>query len=182
MARTAEEILAAAAAKRAKAAAVLTDAQKDLAAALEAEAEADAALAAEETRARALVLAEKVEAAREKAGRAYLVEGVDLVALFPLGKAPPVEQLPGGGTIVVRDPPPEAVDAMNAEVEHKKKGLAKILIDVLIASTVDPGPDGAEGATLRAFAERYPEAAGQAAQRARQLGGAKTAADKRGRA
>ena len=82
---------------------------------------------------------------------------------------------------MVRSPPPEAVDELNREVEHKRKPITAILCALLMTSTLDPGPDGPEGVKLRAFAERYPDAAGQAAQKARELGGAKATADKRGR-
>lgn len=179
--RSIEDIRKSAADAKLRAAKVLTPEQEELAAALAEETDAKEALALEEAKLRALDMHGRTEAAAAKAGGAHLVAGVDLVALFPAGKAPPAGQLPGGGVLIVRSPPPVAIDALNRDVEHKQKPLSAILIDLLMASTVDPAPDGADGIKLREFAERYPDAAGQAAQKARELGGAKSAADKRGR-
>lgn len=134
-----------------------------------------------DARRRADDLKDREAAAAAKAGTAYLVEGIDLVALFPFAKGPSARQFPTKGVIIVRSPAPETVDTVNREVEAKKKSIAAIMADLLCASTVDPDPDGDEAITLRSFCERYPDAAIQAASRARELGGAKTLADKRGR-
>ena len=122
----------------------------------------------------------RLDAAKAKHPRSLLAV-VDLVALFPLGTAPAGAQLPGRGVIVIRNPEPKVVDFVNREVEAKSKGLAAIMTEVLCSCVVDPDPSSADGVTLRAFCEAYPDAASQAAQRARELGGAKAAADKRGR-
>lgn len=144
------------------------------------EAAREEAAAADAAR-RAADMAARVDVARAKAAGDYLVAGVDVVRLFPLGSAPPAEQLPGKGVIVVRSPKPEAVDRLNRDFEAKIKPLAAMMIELLCESVVDPDPASTEGITLRGFSERYPEAAAQAANKARELGGAKVAQDKRGR-
>ena len=121
-------------------------------------------------------------AAAAKLGSRALVLAIDLVAFFPLGKAPPPEDMPGRGVIIVRDPPADATDAFNREVEAKKRGLASIFADLLCACLVDPDPDTPAGTTVRVFVERYPNVAIGAGDKANKLGGSKAEADKRGRA
>jgi len=183
MPRTAAEIRKAAEDARVRAAATLTPGQADLFAALAEEKEALEAEAAEQAKVRAIVMVDRVDAAREKAAAAptpYLVEGVDLVGLFPLGKSPPPASLPGGGVIVIRNPEQAATDAFVREAEAKQKHASKMAIDLACACTVDPSPDGASGIEVRGFFERYQEAAGTVAQRARELGGARAREAKRG--
>jgi hypothetical protein len=154
----------------------------------EARARAEAAkekrAAAEQAR-RALDMATRLRAAEQKAGRAYIVTGIDLVSLFPLGKSPPPDQLPGRGVIIVRDAADQESDLI-VEVEHKSgpgaKRIDKVLIEIAIKSTVDPEPSDETGRiTLRGFCERYTAAAIQIANEARRLGGAKVREAKRGR-
>lgn len=138
--------------------------------------------AAEKTR-RGIDLATRERAARSIAGTRYLVKGVDLVDLFPLGAAPDVSQLPGGGVIIVRSPEPARLKSFHTEVEHKARPVADIYGDLLCESVVDPNPqDPAHGAKLRAFIDAYPGAAIGAGDHVAKLGGSKSAADKRGRA
>lgn len=139
--------------------------------------------AAEKTR-RVLDMAIRERRARDALGAKVPVKGIDLVDYFPLGKAPPVEQLPGGGVIIARCPPPDRLKTFQSEAEHRgNKQLADIFTDLVCESTVDPDPakDSAGGAILRAFCENYPAAASQAGTEIVRLGGAKAQADKRGR-
>lgn len=144
------------------------------------EAAAADAAAADKTR-RANDLRARADAAGIKSGGAYLVEGIDLVALFPLGKSPPAGQLPGSGVIIVRSPPPDAAHTFNRELEAKAKPLATLFAVLLCASTVDPDMDSAEGIKLSELCAHYPDLSINAGDIAKKLGGAKSAADKRGR-
>lgn len=177
-----EELRARVASAKAEATATaLTAEEQEVAALLAEEQAAREETAAADRARRADDLAAREAAARAKAGTAYLVKGIDLVSLFPLGCAPPAGQLPTRGVIVIRNPPPAAVDEVNREVEAKTKSLSSIMIRLLCDCAIDPEPASTDAITLRAWAEAYPDAAQQAAQRARELGGAKSAADKRGR-
>ena len=162
-------------------AAELTQEERDEQVELDAIATAKEDKAAAETVRRSIKLASRVDVAKTKAGTAYLVAGVDVVACFPLGDAPPGEQLPPDGVVVVRNPTPKESDDFAREIEAKKKNVSAIAVELAVACTVDPSGEGAEGVRLRGFYEKFPEAAGAVAMRARDLGGAKSAADKRGR-
>lgn len=119
-------------------------------------------------------------AARKAAGGKYLVRALDLVSFFPFGEAP--AELPSGGVIVVRSPTPEVSAEMTREVDAKKRPYESILIDLLVASVVDPAPlDVDRAAMLRPFFEAYPGAGVNAAGIVLELGGLKQKADKRGR-
>ncbi len=166
MARTIEEIRSAAKAARDQATKVLSA--------------DETALAAEHAKRRAIDMAARVDAAELKARGTYLVQGVDLVALFPIGKAPAEEQMPAGGVIVIRNPDQAASDAFAREIEAKTKHVSRLAIDLACACIVDPDPDSPEAATARNFFERYQEAAGNVAARARELGGARAREAKRG--
>lgn len=161
-------------------AALSKDEQDEAALRAEINAANEAAWAAEAQR-RGLAMAARVDAAREKAAGAYLVGGLDIAALFPLGKAP--ADLPGDGVIVIRDAAP-AEGGLLADLEHKNaadsKPLVKSLLEVACKSLVDPDPNGPDGALFRCFCERYPAAANQIAGEARRLGGAKVREAKRG--
>lgn len=138
------------------------------------------------------VLAEKARrdldrAAREAkaaaaAGKQYLVKGIDLIADCFTDVAPPAEQLPGNGVIVIRSPDRGRFNAANNDIEHKRRPMAEILIDLLVEHVIDPDVDepGA-GAHLRAFCEAYPGAGMMAGDEVYKLGGMKAKADKRGR-
>ncbi len=176
------EAEAAAAEERAKAA-TPTGAEKRMAEAR------DRARSARETEAaglavkRANMMALHVKAAEAKANGAYLVAGVDVASMFPIGKAPPEDQMPNKGFVVVRDAAEEE-GGLLTNVEHKNaidaKPLAGVLLDIACKSTVDPDPASAEGALCGGFYRRYPAAANQVAGEARRLGGAKVREAKRG--
>ncbi|HSM92112.1 MAG TPA: hypothetical protein VLT47_04435 [Anaeromyxobacteraceae bacterium] len=176
---TRDELLArVAAAKAAAAKAALNDEEREIAelhaqeqAAIEEEAAAHAAR-------RSILLRERAQAAQEEFGG--FVEGVDLVAGFPLGKAP-MDIMPADGIIVVRATPPEAENALAREVEAKRRGLHPMMLDVLLASLAYPKPNTPDHLKLQKFADKYPSAATNAAGVARRLAGAKLAEDKRGR-
>ena len=120
--------------------------------------------------------------ARKAAGGRYLVRAIDVVSFFPFGEAPPAEQLPSGGVIVVRSPTKEASAEMTRETDAKKRAIEPILTDLLLKSIVDPDPADIEAsAILRPFFEAYPGAAANAANIVLELGGLKMKADKRGR-
>lgn len=160
----------------------LSDAERAEVERIKAEQDAIADLARLRASKRALALAARVEQAQTTAAGAYRVEGVDLVGLFPLGKAPPLESFPSGGVVVVRNPAPETVKRLAKEVEHKAQGrdLHALLLDVLVASTVDPARNTPDHVTLQAWGAAHPEAASVAAGVVRKMGGAKLAEDKRG--
>jgi len=179
--RTIDEIKADAAAKRASAAAVLTPEQAELAEALADEADAAEAEAAAQAKLRGLDMAARVEKARAAAAGAFLVAGVDLVALFPLGAAPAAETLPGAGVIVIRSPDMETSDAFAANAEAMKQGLSALAIRLVCGCVVDPDKTSPEGTRLLGFLQKFPEAAGTIALRAKELGGAQQKATKRGR-
>jgi len=184
--RTIEEIKAAAAAARGQAAQALTGDQAALVEALAEEQDAQEALAAELTKLRGLVLAERVEKARAAAAGAYLVQGIDLVGLHPLGSFP-VEpsglapSLPGGGAIVIRSPDIETADSFARDAEAKKKGLSSLAAKLTCDVVVDPDKNSPEGTKLLGYCQKYPEAAGTIAGRAKKLGGQQEDATKRGR-
>ena len=120
-------------------------------------------------------------AAKKTAGKSYLVRAVDLVSFFPFGEAPPIEQFPGGGVIIVRNPSPDRQAAVTSAMEAKKRKLEPIFIDLVCDTTVDPAPeDVGGGAMLRAFLEAYPGAASNAAGIVLELGGLRQEAAKRG--
>ena len=169
-------------AKDAAAAKALTDDEKEEASLLQQETEAlESAAAADAARRHASLKAREAAAQAKAVAGKYLVAGIDLVSLFAFGKSPPAEHLPAGGVIIVRNPTAEATDALNLAVEAKQLSVAKIMANLLCACVVDPDPSSTDGVTLRGFCDTYPDAATQAAQRARELGGAKAQADKRGR-
>lgn len=150
----------------------------------------DRAQAAREAKAAALTLkrandlAMRVRAAEVAASGKYSVVGVDLVGLFPLGKAPPADQLPPGGVIVIRDAAPMEGDLI-VEMEHKNvvgaKRIDQMMIKIAGESVVDPDTTGEHGVLLGGFFKRYPAAAIHVAGEARRLGGAKVREAKRGR-
>lgn len=152
--------------------------------------------AAKQTRAvnaarrRGIDMAARLATARTRFPADVMLEGVDLVALFPLGSPPPAEKLPNGGVVIVRNPEPAVESNLLVELEHKNgPGARKVdalLIDLLLKSVVDPDAGagdagGAEGMRLQAFCASYPAAAVQAAGVCRRLGGAKAQESKRGR-
>lgn len=148
------------------------------------------AQAARETKAAALTvkrandLAVRVQAATVGAAGKYSVSGVDLVGLFPLGKAPPADHLPPGGVIVIRDAAPMEGDLL-VEMEHKNvvgaKRIDQMMIKIAGECVVDPDTSGADGVLLGEFFKRYPAAAIHVAGEARRLGGARVREAKRGR-
>lgn len=137
--------------------------------------------AAAATTRRALDLRTREAAAEAAAGGAYLVQGIDLVALFPLGKAPPLDRMPTGGVIIIRSPTSACADTLAREVEAKKRPLHALVLDMLAASTIDPKPNTEGHVLLQGWGAAYPEAASAAGGVVRKLGGAKLAEDKRGR-
>lgn len=177
--RTIEDIRAAAKAAREESAKVLTAEQRDMVIALADEEDAKALLAAEKAKARALDMADRVDRATLAAKGDYIVDGVDLIALFPVGKSP-TEHIPSGGVIIIRSPTTDASDALAREMEANKQGLSAMAIRYVCDNVVDPR-EGADGVLLGEFFKRYQEAAGSVAVKIRDLGGAKLAADKRGR-
>ncbi len=178
-----EELRARVAEQQAKAkAAALTDEEQEMASLFEQEKEASESMAAAEATRRANDMALRLAVAEREAGGRYLVAGVDLVKLFPVGKAPPVEKLPGKGVIVVRDPKPESYDAFTREIEAKIKPHSALYTDLLCGCSIDPKPESNDALLLRTFCERYPGASIGAGDVAAKLGGARTQADKRGRA
>jgi hypothetical protein len=135
-------------------------------------------------------MAARLAAARTRVPSGTMLQGVDLVALFPLDSPPPADKLPNGGVIIVRNPDPTVESNLLVELEHKNGPRAKLidalLIDLLCKSVVDPDVSaadagGAEGTKLQAFCAAFPAAAVQAAGVARRLGGAKAQEAKRGR-
>lgn len=186
---TIDELRQKAAAAKAKAkAAELTDEERERAALLASIREDEEAEAAAQIARLDGVMVQRVGAARARANGQYLVDGVNLLRLFPLGSAPgPVSKLPGGGVLVLRDPG-EAYDAFTREIEAKQKPHAAIFTDLLCTCLVDerdkPQDDDERAAAailLRAFCERYKGAAVAAGDVAAKLGGARAQADKRGR-
>lgn len=131
---------------------------------------------------RAALLVEREARARASAGTRFLVKGIDVVDLFPLGTVPAGLQFPGDGVIIVRSPEPERMNSASAEIEHKKRPMSAIMADLLIDSTIDPDPrDPMHGAKLRAFFDTFTNAATQAGSVVLELGGMKSRGDKRGR-
>lgn len=131
---------------------------------------------------RSALLVEREARARTQAGTRYLVKGIDVVDLFPLGTVPAGLQFPGDGVIVVRSPEAERMNSASAEIEHKKRPMAAIMADLLLDSTVEPDPrDPAHGAKLRAFFDSFTNAATAAGSVVLELGGMKSRGDKRGR-
>src|SRR5512147_2513203 len=127
---------------------------------------------------------EREEKARTSAAGRYLVRAIDLVDLFRPGASPPVEQLPGGGLLVIRSPERVRLNAANADIEHKRRPMTDILTDLLVGTNpsdscvVDPDLAApGEGAKLRAFCERYGGAATLAGDECYKLGGGKAQAD-----
>lgn len=128
------------------------------------------------------LLADREAAARIAANGAYLVKGIDLVALFPFGEAPPITAFPTGGVVVVRSPYPEAMNAFYREGEHRKSPVAALYTVLLCDSTIDPEKDNpVEHGKLRMLCENYPPLAIAAGDVVAKLGGSKVEADKRGR-
>ncbi len=164
----------------------LTAEELELKTLLAREAAAQETAAAADADRRAADMAARVEAADAKSGGSYLVTGVDLVSLFPLGKAPPVEKLPGKGVVVLRSPDQAATDESAREYEAaqrgaKTKGVPAIMADLACACLVDPDPAGPEGGGFRHLLEVFPPLGLTLGNIANQLGGAKRADDKRGR-
>lgn len=118
-------------------------------------------------------------AARAVAGDRYLVRAIDLVSYFPPGTAPTADRIPSSGVVVVRSPTEDASRQMTRDQDAKKKALDTILLEVLLASVVDPT---SEDPLLRPFFEAYPGAAANAANVVLELGGLRQEAAKRGRA
>lgn len=122
---------------------------------------------------------ERLALQRAKGGKSVLFAGIDLFDLFPLGEAPDVSLMPGGGVIIARSP--ESLGGFHREVEHKKRDLWEIHADLCCSNTVDPPTAGPEGAKLRAFFDHFNGAALGAGDIVAKLGGSKAQADKRGR-
>lgn len=178
-----------AAAQQAAKAAELTDEEREMSSLVEQEREAKEARAAADASRRATDLALRVAKAEARAGGRYLVAGIDLVKLFPLGTAPPVEKLPGRGVIVVRDPERDLYDRFTREVEAKVQAHSALFTELACGCLVDERDapkDDEERATavtlLDAFCKRFPGAAVGIGDVCAKLGGAKVAQDKRGRA
>lgn len=166
-------------------AAALTTEEQELARELALERTQLEALAAAGASRRAVVMSERLAAARGRLGAGVILEAVDLVALFPLGSAPPVEALPNGGVLVIRNPPDGADEAAVREIEAKARSMASISAALVRACAVDPdasAPDagGQEGLKLSGFLTQYAPAAIVLGTKCRDLGGAKSTADKRG--
>jgi len=158
-----------------------TNEEKDIAALVEREREATEALAAADALRRSNDLALRLAAAETAAAGRYLVAGIDLVKLFPLGRAPDSKKLPGRGVIIVREPEPAAYNRFTREVEAKQKDHGPLFADLLCGCLIDPDPESPEGDRLVEFSARYPGAAIGAGDTVAKLGGARTQADKRGR-
>lgn len=159
----------------------LSDEEKEIARLVEREREAKEAAAAADVVRRTNDLAMRRAAAEAKAEGRYLVAGIDLIKLFPLGNAPPAEKLPGRGVIIIREPSPEAYNRFTSEIELKRQAHGVLFADLLCGCLEDPSPESPEGAALVAFCARYPGAAIGAGDVASKLGGARVQADKRGR-
>lgn len=119
-------------------------------------------------------------------GPTVLVKGIDLIDLFPLGDAPPLAQIPGGGILIVRFNS-EAMQTWYTEAEAKVRSMPTLYADLLAACAVNeenPTKDlePAAGVLLRRFCEAYPSAAIGAGDVVAKMGGSKLKADKRGRA
>ncbi len=183
--RTIEDIRTAAAKARASAEQAISPEQAERIEALAEEREALEAAAAAAAKLRGLDLADREEKARAAAAGAYLVQGVDLVGLHPFGAAPPVESLPAGGVIVIRSPDMETSDAFVANAETMKQGLSALAIKLVCGCVVDPKDTAttpsADGVKLLGYLQKFPEAAGTIALRAKELGGQQAKVTKRGR-
>lgn len=164
-------------------AATLTDEEQQIADLLEREKKAteDAALAARKRR--ALEVYEREEAARASLPPGVLVKGLDLTDFFDLGRAPDPAVMPGRGVIVVRSPDAEGYDAAAAEIEHKKRSLSLILVDLLKKNMVYPDIEkDPEGGVFLAFCDGFRPAATSAGDEVYKLGGMRAQVAKRGRA
>lgn len=136
-----------------------------------------------EKRRRAIEMVRREKAAKSACRDARAILGaIDLVALFPAGKAPDAETMPGKGVLVLRSPPSDVLKTFQTEVEHKARPLADIYADMVAQSVVDPDveTDKTAGSVLRAFCEAYPNACLAIGDVAAKLGGSRMAADKRG--
>ena len=131
---------------------------------------------------RAIAIREREEAARAKVKPGTLILGIDLVACFMPGKAPPEDQLPGRGVIVVRNATHAEAGDFVAEFEANRKHVPAMSANLIRACVVDPDPKGSpeEFALVHAFVDMFPDAAMIVASAIRRLGGAKVEQTKRG--
>lgn len=170
---------AALAQQRAKAAELSED-EKRIKAALDQTAAAEEAERAAEKVRRDIDAAGRERRARRAAGSRYLVAAVDVISLFPPGKAPPSDHLPGNGVVIVRSPDRERVNRTTADHEAGK-AHAEVLSELAMDCVVDPDlTEPGIGARFRAFCDTYGGAAMGIGSAAFTLGGAKAKADKRG--
>lgn len=136
----------------------------------------------EQERARREVDAGQREIAAQAAAKGrYLVRALDVVSFFPPGTAPSADRLPTGGVIVVRSATVDAHKQFVADQEAKRKTADVMLVDLLLASIVDPAASDEAAAILRPFFEAFPGAGANAGNVVLELGGLRTAQDKRGR-
>jgi hypothetical protein len=165
--------------RRAKAA-ELSDEEKKFKAALDQRVAAEEAERAAGKARREIDAAERERRAAQAAGGRYIVSAVDVVSLFPPGKAPPMEQLPGKGVVIVRSPSRDRLNRTTADHEAGKpqpETLTELAVDCMIDPDLTaPGV----GAHFRAFCEMYGGAAMGIGDAAFKLGGGKAKADKRG--
>lgn len=141
---------------------------------------------AKEKAERSVDLARREKKVRTVLGPSVLVKGIDLIDLFPLGEAPPLAQIPGGGILIVRFNS-EAMQTWYTEAEAKVRSMPTLYADLLASCAVNednPTKDlePAAGVLLRRFCEAYPSASIGAGDIVAKMGGSKLKADKRGRA
>lgn len=170
---------AAQAQQRAKAAELSED-EKRIKVALDQRTAAEEAQRAAEKVRRDIDAAGRERRARQAANHRYIVAAVDVVSLFPPGKAPPAVHLPGNGVVIVRSPDRERVNRTTADHEAGK-AHAEVLTELAMDCVIDPDlTEPGVGASFRVFCETYGGAAIGIGSAAFTLGGAKAKADKRG--
>lgn len=183
---TITELRERAAAARAKADAVkLSAEEREIAALIDEEEQAKRDERAALSDRRRIGLKGREDAARAKAGKAYLVRGVDMIDYLP--PECDLADVPNEGLFVVRSPTKAAYAAMQSAMESKVQTQAEFAADLVCASTVDPdvsGPDagGALGIALRNFVDdpRFAGAVIQMANVITDLNGTKIKEAKRG--